>query len=91
MPGLPTAATTISARSTSALTSRVRVWHTVTVAPANISSSAMGRPTMLDAPTTVARSRWSAMPYSCARRMTPYGVQGLKEGRFCAKSPVLYG
>ena len=56
-PALPTAATTTSARSTSARKSRVPVWQTVTVAPASNSSSAMGRPTMLEAPTTVARSR----------------------------------
>ena len=34
---------------------RVPVWHTVTVERASSSSSAMGRPTMFEAPTTTAR------------------------------------
>src|SRR5579863_7892746 len=88
---LPTAATTRSARSTSARTSRVPVWQTVTVAPASSSSSAIGRPTMFDAPTTVAFSPRSAMLYSAASRMTPCGVHGRSPGRFCASRPVLTG
>src|ERR1700689_2167048 len=90
-PALPTAATSTSARSTSARRSRVPVWHTVTVARASSSSSAIGRPTMLEAPTTVARAPVRAMPYSCARRMTPNGVHGRSRGRFWASSPVLTG
>ena len=50
------AATTTSARPTSAARSRVREWQTVTVASAAVSSTAIGLPTMLERPSTTARA-----------------------------------
>ena len=53
--GTPAAATTTSARRTSAARSRVPVWHRVTVAftSRRVSSSPNVRPTVMPRPTTV--------------------------------------
>src|SRR5690606_21896132 len=55
-PGLPTATTTRSERRTCSSRSWVKRCATVVVQPASSSSRAIGRPTILDAPTTVALS-----------------------------------
>jgi hypothetical protein len=61
-PGLPTATTSSSARSTCERSSAVKRWQTVTVAPASNSSSAIGRPTRFEAPTTTECMPLGLMP-----------------------------
>src|SRR5690606_6457585 len=60
-PGEPAAATTMSARLTSAARSRVPVWHSVTVAFSlrRVSSRPIVRPTVMPRPTTATRAPFS--------------------------------
>src|SRR5437773_1495320 len=78
--GLPIATMRMSASRVTDLISRVREWHTVTVAfppgPSWSSSAAMGRPTMVERPTITACFpvvSTSLLSRSCC---TPYGVAG---------------
>ena len=63
-PATPAAATTTSARRTSAARSRVPVWQSVTVqfSLRRVSSSPSGRPTVTPRPTTVTRAPASSTP-----------------------------
>ena len=69
--GLPIAATRISARRQWPLRSLVCEWHTVTVAPACMSSIAIGLPTMFERPTTTASLPLRLMPASSKNFIAP--------------------
>src|SRR5205085_386876 len=78
--GFPIATIRMSARRVTALISRVREWHTVTVAlppgPSCSSRAAMGRPTMLDRPTITACLPVVSLPLRTSSCCTPNGVAG---------------
>ena len=79
MAARPMAATTMSARRTSSGKFLVFEWHTVTVALACISRSAMGLPTMSLRPMTVALAPSSAMPLRRRISITPEGVHAFDQ------------
>ena len=78
--GFPIATIRMSARRVTALISRVREWHTVTVAlppgPSCSSRAAMGRPTMLERPTITACLPVVSIPLRTSSCCTPNGVAG---------------
>jgi hypothetical protein len=90
-PALPTPATTMSAWPTMPGRSRVAEWQIVTVQRAINSSSAIGRPTMVDCPITTACLPTRSSPVSARSRMQPQGVQGRKVGRLSTSRPMLIG
>mmetsp|Transcript_20702 Transcript_20702/g.52420 ORF Transcript_20702/g.52420 Transcript_20702/m.52420 type:complete len:256 (+) Transcript_20702:122-889(+) len=91
--GLPMAATRMSALRVWAGMSVVWEWHTVTVAFSFIRQRAMGRPTILDRPSTTAFLPFISTPDRLSSSMQPKGVQGTNSGSrpFCARLPVLRG
>jgi hypothetical protein len=84
---LPSAATRMSARRVWKARSRVCEWQMVTVAPACISSIAIGLPTMFERPMTTASLPLRSMPASAKNFITPYGVHGMKRGLPCIRAP----
>ena len=86
--GLPIAATRMSARRVWKARSLVFEWHTVTVAPALVSSAAIGLPTMFERPITTASAPCTCTPALSSIFMTPCGVQGMKPSRFCDRRPT---
>ena len=92
IPGLPIAATRISASRQTPARSRVFEWQTVTVAFSCNNIRAMGLPTMSLRPTTTAR--WPAIGIcrsASESRWCPAGVQLFGPGRPVARFPTLQG
>ena len=90
-PGRPMAATRMSAADATAGRSRVREWHTVTVACRCSNRAASGLPTMSLRPMTTARRPSMGMPFRSSSSMMPEGVPGTRAGRFCTSRPTLTG
>jgi hypothetical protein len=67
----------------------VRLWQTVMVQRAASSSSAIGRPTMLDWPMITASSPSKDCPVRASSVMTPFGVHGRSSGMRSASRPTL--
>ena len=89
--GRPTAATTRSARRTTAGRSRVREWAIVTVQLSLSSSCATGLPTMLERPMTTASSPSSFGSTDLARIEQPVGVHGASALAPLARRPMFTG
>ena len=87
----PTAAISTSARAHTARRSRVREWHTVTVALAPSSSAAIGLPNRFERPTTTASAPSSATLAAASNSITPSGVHGRRPGRPSASRPAFSG
>src|SRR5690554_4024709 len=88
-PGLPTATTSSSARRTWASRPRVKRRQMVVVQPASISSRAIGRPTMLEAPTTVAFRPRTGRLLACSSVKKPLGERGRSTSRGCGRAARL--
>src|SRR5690606_21697997 len=93
IPGLPTATTRMSAsptwrRSTSG---GVKRWQAVTVHPAIISSSTIGRPTWLLTPTMVALCPRTGRSVQASSVVMPGGVQGRGPNWRSARWPTFSG
>ncbi len=67
--------------------SLVKRWHTVTVAPDSSSSSAIGRPTMFDAPTTTQCLPFAAMPVFSSSASHAVGRAGAHQ-RMAQREPA---
>src|ERR1700674_1910363 len=90
--GLPIAATRMSARAHTDARSRVREWHSVTVASATDNSSATGLPTTGDRPTTTTLAPASGTTErDRASSSTAAAVAGANAGVPCASRPNEYG
>ena len=89
--GRPTAATTISARRHSAGKSRLREWATVTVQLSASNNCAIGLPTMLDRPKTIASRPDKSGCTVFNNIKLPSGVQGTKPPVPVASRPTLTG
>mmetsp|Transcript_74166 Transcript_74166/g.191326 ORF Transcript_74166/g.191326 Transcript_74166/m.191326 type:complete len:447 (+) Transcript_74166:1105-2445(+) len=79
-PGLPTQATTMSARRTWSSTFLVWVWHTVTVQSSCCSISATGVPTVLERPKTTASFPTSDTPDCNRISMIAVATDGVVSG-----------
>ena len=90
-PGMPTAATTISAPRTCAATSRVRLWTVVTVALSFSSNAAIGLPTMFERPITTASIPDRSGCRSFSSITHPSGVHGTSPSIPVASRPALTG
>jgi len=93
--GTPIAATRISAMRVMAGKSRVREWHTVTVALAPaafcIKMAASGFPTIFDRPTMTTCFPEGSNPERTSKAWQPAGVQGRKPGSPESMRPTLTG
>ena len=90
-PGLPAAATRMSASRVSAARSAVRECARVTVAstPFRPSISSIGTPTSRERPSTTARLPEIGISYAFSSSITPSGVHGLSPGNPAARRPRL--
>ena len=69
----------------------VNLWQIDTVAPANRSSRASGRPTIFEAPTITACWPFGSTSIFSSSIMMPYGVHGRRDGTRCASRPTVKG
>mmetsp|Transcript_19317 Transcript_19317/g.51228 ORF Transcript_19317/g.51228 Transcript_19317/m.51228 type:complete len:248 (+) Transcript_19317:453-1196(+) len=90
-PGLPQATMRHSASRTTASRSCVNLCTICTEAPFSRSSSIMGRPTWLLAPTTTQRRPYGFTPVLHSRCITPKGVHGRSLGSRVTRRPRLNG
>ena len=82
------AQTTTSASRQAAATSRVREWHSVTVASRACKSIATGRPITKERPTTQTRAPESAIPWKSSSSMTACAVQGANPSSRALNTPA---
>src|SRR5579885_1791979 len=90
-PGLPMAATMMSARRRTSGRARVLEWQMVTVALACMRRRAMGFPTMSLRPRTTALAPSIVIPLRRRISMQPAGVQATRPGRPLTRRPRLTG